>query len=86
MVYIGKSTDVMAHEAWVTTNTRWCEKMKAEAELMEHRVYPVEFMPDFPSYRINARKCSYGTACNLARFPCKWAYYEQGDDPFKPTV
>ncbi len=76
----------MAHCAWVTTSTRWCEKMHAEAGLMERRVYPADFMPDFPSYRITARKCSLGTACNLAGFPCKWAYNELGDDPFEPSV
>ena len=62
------------------------EKVEAEAVLMERRVYPAEFMPDFPGYRISARKCSLGTTCNVAGFPCKWAFIDLGDDPFKPTV
>ena len=86
MVLRKSRTDAMAHLAWVTTSTRWCDLMKAEAHLMEHRVFPAEIMPDFPNYRINARKCSLGTACNLAGFPCKWAYKEQSDDPYEPTV
>ncbi|HCB50000.1 MAG TPA: hypothetical protein DEP47_10850 [Chloroflexi bacterium] len=83
---LGKLNDAMAHQAWVTTSSRWCEMVQAEAELMESRVYPAEVIPDFPRYQIAARKCSYGTACNLAGFPCKWAYNETGNDPFEPTV
>lgn len=76
----------MAHVAWVTTSTQWCDKMQAKAELMERRVYPATFMPDFPGHHVTARKCSLGIACNLASFSCKWAYTELGDDPFKLSV
>jgi hypothetical protein len=72
----------MAHEAWVTLSTKWCDRAKAEAYMMESRVYPAEIMPDFPGYQVTARKCSLGITCNLAGFPCKWAYTELGDDPF----
>lgn len=81
-----KVKDAMAHQAWVTTSIRWCDKIEAEAHMMECRVIPAEIMPDFPQYRVTAKKCSLGTACNLAGYPCKWAYYELGDDPFRPTV
>ena len=76
----------MAYEAWVTTSERWCDRIQADARKMERRVYPAEVLPDFPGYRVAARKCSLGTACNLAGFSCKWAYNEVGDDPFEPTV
>lgn len=82
----GLSEDAMAHVAWVTTGTKWCDKMQAEAHMLERRVYPAEFMPDFPGYRVTSKKCSLGTACNLAGYPCKWAYFELNEDPFKPTV
>ena len=76
----------MAREAWVPVGNQWCDKMQAEASMVEHRVYPVEVMPDYPGYKILARKCSLAIACNLAGYPCKWAYIEPSVDPFKPTV
>ena len=76
----------MAYEAWVTTSERWCDRIQADARKMERRIYPAEVLPDYPGYRVAARKCSLGIACNLAGFSCKWAYNEVGDDPFEPTV
>ena len=81
-----KLKDAMAREVWITTSNRWCDKIQAEAHMMERRVIPANIMPDFPRYRVTAKKCSLGTACNLAGYPCKWAYNELSDDPFKPTV
>jgi hypothetical protein len=78
--------NAVASQAWVTTNTRWCDKMNAEASMMERRVYPAEIMPDFPAYQVTARKCTLGISCNIAGYPCKWAYSNIGDDPFEPSV
>ncbi len=76
----------MAYEAWVTTSTKWCEKMDAEASMLEKRVYPAEHMPDFPGYQVLARKCTLGIACNLAGIPCRWAYTGLGVDLYEPTM
>lgn len=72
----------MAHTAWVTKSTQWCDRASAEANMMERRVYPSEIMPNFPGYRIMARKCSLGIGCNLQGFPCKWAFKELSEDLF----
>jgi hypothetical protein len=72
----------MAFTKWVTTKTLWCERMQAEAALMEQRVYPSRTLPDFPPHRVLAQKCSIGTECNLIGFPCKWAYNNPDYDPF----
>lgn len=76
----------MASQAWVTTSTRWCDMMNGEASMMEKRVYPAEIMPDFPAYRVTAKKCTLGMTCNVAGYPCKWAYTDFGDDPFELSV
>ena len=81
-----ESEFAMAYEAWVKTDTQWCDRMQAEADMMEKRIYASEVMPDFPGYQIKARKCSLGMACNLAGFTCKWSYADMGYDPFKLTV
>ncbi len=72
----------MALTAWVTTDTTWCERVSAEANMMEQRVFPSEVMPDFPGYRVTARKCSLSISCNLQGFPCKWAFTELSEETF----
>ena len=72
----------MAHTAWVTTGTKWCERASSEANMMEKRIYPSEIMPDFPGHRVAARKCSLSISCNLQGFPCKWAYTEASEESF----
>jgi hypothetical protein len=39
-------------------------------------------MPDFPGYRVAARKCSLSIGCNLQGFPCKWAFTETSEETF----
>ena len=76
----------MAFTKWVTARTQYCDRVKTEAELQEHRVYPADVLPDFPGYRVIARRCSKGTACNLAGFKCKWSFANPSYDPFEPPV
>ena len=64
----------MATCKWVTARKKWCDLANREVELMERRVYPADTLPSGTGYRVVARKCSAGLACNLAGFPCKWAY------------
>jgi hypothetical protein len=83
---IGMIGEGMAYNAWITTSAKWCERAESDVTMMERRIYPAEIMPDFPGYRVTARKCSLGVACNLAGLPCKWAYRDVGADRFEPTV
>lgn len=71
----------MAIEKWVILERRWCPLMQEEAEIMEHRVYAAEMMPDLATYQVKARKCSLDIACNTAGHPCKWAYTNPFNDP-----
>lgn len=73
----------MATVQWVTVRRLWCERAEAEAALMEERLYPADRLPDVPSYRVTARKCSHGIQCNLAGCSCKWAFTNPFYDPFE---
>ena len=72
----------MAHAAWITVSTVWCDKVEAKADLMEYRIYPNEILPDFPGYQVSARNCSQSIACNLDSIACKWAFTNPDTDPF----
>ena len=73
----------MAATEWVEVDRMWCERAGSTAKLLEKRVYPSEFLPDTTGYRVLARKCSCDVECNLAQFPCKWAFTRPEFDPFK---
>lgn len=72
----------MATVRWVSVRTQWCDRIGAEARLMEQRVYPADRLPDLPAYRVNARRCSLWLECNLAGCSCRWAYTNPAYDPF----
>jgi hypothetical protein len=72
----------MTSVQWVTVDERWCELLGRRVERLEKQLYPGELLPDVPAYRVLARKCSHSIACNIAEFPCKWAYTNPGSDRF----
>ena len=76
----------MASTKWVTARILWCDRVQAEAELQEHRVYPADVLPDLSGFQVKARRCSMGTACNMAGFSCKWSYANPNFDPFELPV
>jgi hypothetical protein len=64
----------MATAKWITTRTIWCEIAGYEVELQERRIYPADALPYGIDYQVAGRRCSADVRCNLAGFPCKWAY------------
>ncbi len=73
----------MAATKWVVVNKTWCERVGAEAVLMEQRVYSADILPDAMSHRVIARRCSVATECNLAEIPCRWSFTRPAYDPFE---
>lgn len=72
----------MATEKWVAVKHEWCDLVEQEVELLELRVYPSDVMPGPQNYQVKARKCAVDVTCNMAGFPCKWAYTNPEIDPF----
>lgn len=72
----------MATQEWVAVTQEWCNLVEQEVQLLELRVYPADVLPDTQPYRVAARKCSVDITCNMAGFPCKWAYTNPELDPF----
>ncbi len=72
----------MAATKWVVVDKTWCERVGAEAVLMEQRVYSADLLPDAMSHRVIARRCSVATECNLAEIPCRWSFTRPAYDPF----
>jgi hypothetical protein len=73
----------MAHSIWIEVNRVWCQRVGAEAALLEERVFPAEVLPNAePAYHVRARKCSFGVDCNLAGFTCQYAFNNPNHDPF----
>ena len=65
----------MAHIVWQTVAKEWCDLMKCAVDLMEERVYPAGMHAETGGqFRVRARKCSLGVACNLAGYSCRWAF------------
>ncbi len=73
----------MATEKWVAVKEEWCNLVEQNVELLELRVYPSEVMPEGQEYQVKARKCSVDVTCNMAGFPCKWAFTNPELDPFE---
>lgn len=74
----------MAVEKWVPIKTQYCEIIDREAELLEHRIYPANVLPDTESYRVVGHKCTADIECNLLGCKCKWAYTDPSVDRFAP--
>ncbi|MCB8923293.1 MAG: hypothetical protein H6662_17025 [Ardenticatenaceae bacterium] len=72
----------MATQKWVAIKQEWCNLVEQDVELMELRVYPDDVIPGPQEYKVTARKCSVDVTCNMAGFPCKWAYTNPELDPF----
>jgi hypothetical protein len=76
----------MAAIIWKTTQTIFCDRIQAEADLYEERVYPDEVLPDAGApYQVRARRCSQGMQCNLVGHNCRWAGTNPVYDPFNVT-
>lgn len=75
----------MAYSTWTEVKRIDCEQVGAPVALLEERVYPGNDIIEFgrPPFRVRARKCSTGVACNLAGYKCVWSGLNPDYDPFK---
>jgi hypothetical protein len=64
----------MAKKTWVTVGTKYCELLQRNVAFMEQRVYPTIDAPEVVGYRVLAEKCSDDIVCNMAGYPCRWAF------------
>lgn len=73
----------MSDSIWLVVDRIWCDRMQAEAQLMEERVFADETLigPNEP-YQVRGRKCSFGLACNLIGYQCRYAMNNPNYDPF----
>ena len=73
----------MSDSIWLVVDKVWCDRMKAEADLMEERVFADETQPgpNVP-YQVRGHKCSFGLACNLIGYKCTYAMNNPNYDPF----
>lgn len=72
----------MALQAWVTLGTKYCELLQREVAFMEERVYPTTEAPELTGYRVLAQKCSDDVICNMAGYPCRWAFTNPASDRY----
>ncbi|HLE27401.1 MAG TPA: hypothetical protein VI793_04745 [Anaerolineales bacterium] len=73
----------MTQVDWITVSKIQCKRTGEEAALLEQRAYLGDPLPDVcQPYKVLARKCSTGEACNLSGFSCRWAYTNPNYDPF----
>ncbi len=72
----------MAMQKWVAVKQEWCDLVEQDVELLELHIYPDDIISGPQEYRVAARKCSVDVTCNMAGFPCKWAYTNPELDPF----
>jgi hypothetical protein len=73
----------MAESIWLVVGKIWCDRAQAEADLLEQRVYAGEVLANAEApFQVRARKCSFGTECNLAGFTCRYAFNNPNHDPF----
>jgi hypothetical protein len=73
----------MSDNIWLVVDNIWCDRMKAEASVLEERVFADDTLagPNRP-YQVRARKCSFGLDCNLIGYPCRNAFNNPNYDPF----
>lgn len=56
----------------------------ALAELLEERVYPIDFLLDATSaFQVRSRQCAEAQACRAANVPCRWTGLNPNYDPFE---
>lgn len=73
----------VATTVWEVANSIWCDRVRQEVGLLEERIYPGERLPDGGAYyQVHGRKCTLGIECNLAGYPCCWAFTNPNYDPF----
>lgn len=74
----------MSTTVWEVADEITCERTGEVAQLLEERAYPVECMPEVgvATYKVLARKCSMGEACNLLEYKCRWSFLNPTFDPF----
>lgn len=72
----------MAKQEWVAVTREYCDRVEQDVDLLELRIYAADVLPDTQPYQVAARKCSVDVTCNMAGFPCKWAYTNPEVDPF----
>jgi hypothetical protein len=72
----------MAFTTWVTVGSKYCELLQREVAFMQQRIYPTIDAPELAGYRVLAEKCSDDVACNLAGFPCRWAFTNPSTDRY----
>lgn len=72
----------MASEQWVTIGERWCECRQGPAQLFERRVIPSGIQQGLQSERVVERRCDCAIECNMAGYPCRWAFTNPENDPF----
>lgn len=76
----------MAATKWVTIDRKICDLAGYEVELQEWRLYPAEPLPDTLGFQVIACRCTADITCNMAGYPCKWAYTNPTLDPFKERL
>jgi hypothetical protein len=73
----------MTQIVWEVVDSIKCERTGEQAQLLEERVYVSDPLPDLGRpFKVRARKCSLGTACNLVGYACRWSYLNPTYDPF----
>ena len=73
----------MSDSTWIVVDKVWCDRIKAEASLLEQRVFADEVGPGPNTlYQVRGRKCSLGLACNLVGYQCRYAFNNPSYDPF----
>jgi hypothetical protein len=73
----------MSDGFWLVVDEIWCDRMKADAKLLEERVFADEVLDgNNGPYQVRARRCSFGPACNLIGYQCRYAFNNPNYDPF----
>lgn len=77
----------MSTIVWEVVDEIQCDRTGEAAQLLEQRAYPPEYMPEAGgvAFKVLARKCSLGRACNLAEYKCRWSFLNPNFDPFAKT-
>jgi hypothetical protein len=72
----------MAIQAWVTVATKYCDLLQHDVSFMEQRVYPTTDAPALVGFHVRAKKCSEDVVCNMAGYPCCWAFTNPASDRY----
>ena len=73
----------MSDSMWLVVDEIWCDRVKAEARLLEERVFPAEELPATSGlYQVRSRKCSFSLECNQIGYQCRYAFNNPNYDPF----